>query len=249
MGCGASASTPKPDQKVDDAQESTSWAVKCNQEHPGKSSTSSLKGPVGTTPVNAQQNQNVVLVDADDDDEIEIIQEQAPKQQPRSNSNREDQHNLQMQMLAAANGQEPPEAAEEPRAQQPQQPPAKPLSKEQQAEAAYLAERRKQFDNKRYERANDDGGYPQAGYNTNVKTNSDVRPSTDMILGLNVSQQPRNSNHEMNAFLPGGILDDVDDYRPEPMSKKKIKSHDDIESTGFDADDEALMKEILEDFD
>jgi len=51
---------------------------------------------------------------------------------------------------AAANGQEPPEAAEEPRRPD-LGPEPKPLPKQQQEQAAKLAEKRKQFDNNRYQ--------------------------------------------------------------------------------------------------
>mmetsp|Transcript_85436 Transcript_85436/g.133527 ORF Transcript_85436/g.133527 Transcript_85436/m.133527 type:complete len:244 (-) Transcript_85436:89-820(-) len=242
MGCGASAHPPKLEDKVDDSQPAdTSWAVKCQE--PREGSSSSVK-VAAASPVRTQQQQTVVLVDADDDDEIEIIYEQAPKQASRAATQKDEQ------MLVAANGQEPPEAAEEPKVQTQ---PVKPLSKEQQAEAAKLAERRKLFDNKRYHNepkptSEDNQGYPQQGYrSSNVASTVDLRPSTDIIMGLNISQQRPPQQESM--FLPGGILDEVEDFRPAPLAKKKIKSHDDVESTGFDADDEALMKEILEDFD
>merc|ERR1711957_570017 len=105
------------------------------------------------------------------------------------------------QMLVAANGQEGPEAFEEPKLQVL---PAKPLSKEQQAEAAKLAERRKLFDNKRYQNerppANENNqagpppGFSRTNMNTmmkmnsNINTNTDTRPATDMMLGLSFTQ-------------------------------------------------------------
>merc|ERR1719210_1498285 len=76
----------------------------------------------------SQDQQNVQLVDADTESGIEIIYEGKPKN-------------------SAANGQEAPEVSE-----MEFKPRAKPvLSKQQQEEAAKLAEQRKRFDNQRYQ--------------------------------------------------------------------------------------------------
>lgn len=210
------------------------------------------------------------LIDADDD-EIEIIYEAAPKKQPERFEPQ--LHNPQLHMRTAANGQEPPEANETPQAKLSMNKPkteSKPLSKQQQEEADKLAQRRRNFDNQKYQQkqpgqnwcACDVGPFgevpgavhqeEEAAPRTMYTNKSQKQlPTTDMILGLNQADTRSRDQPQLNAFLPGGILDDIEDFRPVPQVSKKTqrKTHDDVESAGFDADDEKLMKEILEDFD
>jgi hypothetical protein len=141
------------------------------------------------------------------------------------------------------------------------------FSKTQQEEAAKLAERRKTFDNQRYHRegsatmrANQGGGY-QVPYSSTASTAAPISPSRsfttpspDLVMGLNRASQKSQGNlgkQEAQSF-PGCIDEDAEPFQSpvQQMSgKKKQVQHDDVESTGFDAADEKLMKEILEDFD
>jgi len=256
MGCGASAQChvpPKEETAEDSANPADgTWATKTNPDNVGAVGsdvqlfTPSAKGvpPKGVSTLAAsKKDQNMMVLDAEENDEIEIIYE-APSRQP-----------------AAANGQEPPEAAE-PDVRQPE---PKPLSRQQQEEAAKLAERRKRFDNQRYQREQRAGHTP-AGYPTDVipfdvigsvppgpirPELASSKPVTDMMLGLNVTEVANKESRDLHgvAFLPGGIFDDDDDFKMAPQTKSRQQQHDDVKSSGFDDDDEKLMKEILENFD
>jgi hypothetical protein len=253
MGCGAVKQIPPdPETVVSDPPPHQSWATKRSPLGKSDNSDNSLVEPATT--VITKPDTSCVLQDADDDDEIEIICEAVPKY--RNNAAKAQEHYEHYKPAANifANGQEPPEAAE-PIGLQPK---PEPLSKQQQEEAAKLAERRRLFDNKRYENAQKSPSDAVTSVTSvrqvPIATNPSVNPTTDMIFGLNLSAN-RYSHNEVtqqeNTFLPGGILDDFEEARPivhTGNKKKKIKTHDDVESTGFDADDEALMKEILEDF-
>jgi hypothetical protein len=207
-----------------------------------------------------------MLLDAEeeDNDEIEIIYESPANRQAA-------------RQPSAANGQEPPEFHEpEPVKEEP-----KPLSKQQQEEAAKLAERRKRFDNQRYQQPVPQGQYtqpPLAEQRSPLAQRSELpvelqgsafkngypgptdradlgnswknnKPSTDMMLGLNKSEVVREEPLDQYCGLPGGIFDDFDD-QPAPKAKMHHRhQHDDVKSSGFDDDDEKLMKEILENFD
>lgn len=211
--------------------------------------------------VGQKQDNSMSLLDADDD-EIEIIYESAPKKQPERFG-----FEPQLQMRTAANGQEPPEANEIPQLNSPmnkQKTETKPLSKQQQEEAAKLAQRRRTFDNQKYQQRQSNmscevvpfdevpGAVHQEDAPRSLYTSkAQHSPTTDMILGLNQADTRNRDQPQLNTFLPGGILDDIEDFRPVPQVNKvkQRKTHDDISSAGFDADDEKLMAEILEDFD
>jgi len=126
------------------------------------------------------------------------------------------------------------------------------LSKSQQEEATKNAERRKAFDKERYQAAPPKN---VAAATSSAPINSTTSPSTGMVMGLN--QAPTNAFSHDDPFdtsfldLPGGILDDAEFFQASAQftTAKKKQTHDDIESTGFDEDDEKLMREILQDFD
>jgi len=244
---------------VQDSQQSAgplaegSWATKTNVAvDAGPSYThgsSSLPGRHG----------EALVLDADEDsDEIEIIQEAAPKRSFETGLRR----------TAAANGQEAPQVDTPAR---PSPVPAKPLSKQQMEEAAKLAERRKRFDNQRYQREQHEqreaAGHPVAAQQNikqfhtpndtpsfgsqspQRKMNSSPAPMPDMTLGLSLTGAGSRDLGMQGGFLPGGVPGGIVDEGERVQAfvgKKTRKNHDDVESTGFDADDERLMKEILE---
>jgi hypothetical protein len=67
-----------------------------------------------------------------------------------------------------------------------------------------------------------------------------------MILGLNQGQGGGYQNSQPDAFagLPGGIFDDMEPLNRVPAKSTKMNRHD-----SFDAEEEQLMREILEDHD
>jgi len=257
MGCGSSVQrgvtepTPEEESVSNPPPVTDNWATK--RTDPLPNSGDNLSSPQNDV-VSLKQDNSISLVDADDD-EIEIIYESAPKRH--------------QDRFCAANGQEPPEASETPQAASPmnkQRAESKPLSKQQQEEAAKLAERRRTFDNQKYQQRQSSqsiscevvpfGEVPGAVHQETVPrtmnmTKAQRVPTTDMIIGLNQAETRNRDQPQLNTFLPGGILDDIEDFRPAPQvnKKKQRKTHDDVESAGFDADDEKLMTEILEDFD
>mmetsp|Transcript_14166 Transcript_14166/g.24978 ORF Transcript_14166/g.24978 Transcript_14166/m.24978 type:complete len:238 (+) Transcript_14166:141-854(+) len=235
MGCGASVQhAPKEEKKVEEPEEVT-WATKTAAS--ADVSDPEGYGHAGKGGLHSKHEQNCVLLDAEDNDEIEIIYEVQPKRQNHLRP-------------AAANGQEAPEAAELDALPSSMQP--KPLSKQQQEEAAKLAERRKRFDNQRYQREQSSSeNSPPGANNPGPMFNS--KPTTDMILGLNLTDIGSKDQDPHGGFLPGGILDDAEEFQStavrKDVGKKNKHTHDDIKSSGFDADDERLMKEILENCD
>lgn len=207
---------------------------------------------------------------SEDEDEIEIIYETAPKK--ISPKNKEDPYAEQARQIDnAANGQEPPDAYEpesrpkrafEAFGDKPAEQ-AEPLSKAQQEEAAKLAERRQKFDNQRYQR--DSAAAPNASVERSnnpllkevgkdvgrtsppLKMNKPITatPTTDMVLGLNQNSNNR-SSQPVDAFcgLPGGIMDDMETI---PVaSSAPPKKNNNHNKHGFDADEEQLMAEILD---
>lgn len=241
MGCGASVQQT-PNEGVQQAVEPEvdTWATKTA----ASADVADAHGATGTAGkgghLQLKHEQNCVLTDADDNDEIEIIYEAQPKRQNQIRP-------------AAANGQEAPDATEMDTISMVNQP--KPLSKQQQEEAAKLAERRKRFDNQRYQREQGKGDAPSEisplSPNPGPIYNQNSKPTTDMILGLNLSELGSKDQDPGGSFLSGGILDEQEDFlSPAQMNVNKHKHmHDDIKSTGFDADDERLMKEILDNCD
>jgi len=123
---------------------------------------------------------------------------------------------------------------------------AEPLSKSQQEEAAKLAERRKKFDNQRYH----GGGAPlQSSERNQASAQGSTMP--DMMFGLNQAHVKNEQSQQHSCFmdLPGGILDDLEQVPHANANSKKVNSHDDVESTGIDAEDEKLMAELMEELD
>lgn len=262
MGCGASAGSPPKattaEATVSDPPVAATWATKKEAPH-----GVDLVTNTGNSRQNLAKNgqgETVILLDAEDDDEIEIIYESAGKGKQQSQRNQEPQ----MLMRNQANGQEPPDAemdmdsGRQHHHHHQQQKKADPLPPQQQSEAAKLAEMRKKFDNQRYSREQSAAGV--AAFNDTpavVKQppaqarKNDAKPTTDMIMGLNTAQAATKVQQQEQTFMPGAIFDEpTPGHVPAPTSaKKKRQTHDDVESTGFDADDEKMMAEILQDFD
>lgn len=211
---------------------------------PASASTS----PSGA-PSSPQKSDKNMLSDADDDDP-EVIVETAPKQIRKE----------EPPQIAAANAQEAPDAKaiedasrkkeqdeEEARQKKEEEELRRKekaiLSKQQQEEASKNAERRKAFEEKQKKQA-------QRNQVPITTVDNAALPSTDMVMGLNQGAAPAfMSPDDPFLDLPGGILDDLQTF-PAPAqcipSNKKKHTHDDVESTGFDDDDERLMQEILD---
>jgi len=276
MGCsafkgGAPQQRREEEEVSDPPVVATTWATKTADAIPAAGSTSPTKVDQSSSQKKKGRS-DMVLSDADDDDEIEIIYETNPKQQTQQ------QRPQGAQVIpAAANAQEAPEfEADEFDSRQkkleknswmeqkpePKQEPL-PMTKSQQEAAAKLAESRKKFDNQRYQR--EQSASEAIPFNAPpAQISKEPSPAqgdkkifhtpmaSDMVFGLNQAQSSSTyatsqaANYEM---IPGGIIDDYEPIQHVPISNKKKVGHDDVESTGFDIDDEKLMAEILEDFD
>mmetsp|Transcript_32017 Transcript_32017/g.73106 ORF Transcript_32017/g.73106 Transcript_32017/m.73106 type:complete len:270 (+) Transcript_32017:79-888(+) len=181
-----------------------------------------------------------VLQDAEDDDEIEIVYEELHDVRRASPT----------QMLrSAANGQEAPEISEERYSpMQPAAQPPTPLSRVQKEEAARLAESRKKFENQRLAAMQNDPEQPSSP----SRSVPEHAPNADMVLGLNRDVHRENRANEIQiagaGFLPGGVCDDELEAMMLPPSKTKRSAQDVVKEPGFDAADELLMKEILDNF-
>lgn len=257
MGCGAGAhAAPPPPEKEESIEEGTSWATKTgpsgNLGGPSSNGlplfTASANG--GSSLASSKHDHNVILLDADDDDdEIEIIYESPSKQQA-------------LRHASAANGQEPPEAIE--MLLEVHKPEPKPLSKQQQDEAALLADRRKRFDNQRYQgeqrqqqqqqqRSAEPAPHfsptsPKYIQAPHFRGGYPAEPTTDMnqMMGLNIGAAANNDKEFVSECLPGGIIDDEDDFQrgPQVKSRQQHAGKQNRHDEGFDDDDEKLMMEI-----
>lgn len=223
---------------------------------PAAASAPAQKSPNASPKATAQKKDaNLVMQDADDEDDIEIIYETNPKQheqkQPHASYERLNQLMQQeSQICDAANGQEPPEAVEADSRLKKAEKPQEPLSKSQQEEAAKLAERRKKFDNQRYH--TDITPYQHNEMMQGPTSDNGMRKpvstaAPDMVFGLNQAQVKDPQSQPSNCFmdLPGGILDDLEPVHM-ASGKKKLQTHDDLEMTDLDADDERLMAELMD---
>jgi len=269
MGCGASVpggaarSADAKDAKAGEAGGSATpevadtWATRTDVVvetgrpplHDTRQGSSTLPGRHG----------EALLLDAYDDDdvdEIEIIQEASPLH--RRDLGLGGRGYPSGSRADMANGQEAPQADYK-------AVPAEPLSKQQMEEAAKLAERRKRFDNQRYQKEQRDAqGSPDVnpfGVPTLVSQSTpsaanthaiSAAPPTDAMLGFSLTEVDARDVGLQGGFLyeslPGGI-DEGESMKAIQVGKKRRKNHDDVESTGFDADDERLMMEILENCD
>lgn len=128
----------------------------------------------------------------------------------------------------------------------------KPLPKQQAEEAAKLAETRKRFDNQRYSKPNaatpSRSAAPAAAATPPAVSVADNVCAVPLSLTNSVPTPSKDSGKNLGAFLPGGVLDDLElnDF----AGANDDDGPDDKKSDGgFDEADEALMKEILEDCD
>lgn len=278
MGCGANRGQKAQEVEISvtkPVEESGTWATKTSapstKEVPSSSTEVEAFGaPKGDSSASSKKEQSaVILCDADEDDEgVEIIYEARPNLQAQ-------------QQLAEANGQEPPEFDEEPRrGAEP-----KPLPKQQQEEAAKLAETRKRFEAKRAatneqlteQRTSKGGAFQEImampGF---IDTGSEAfdRPieiadatkgppargeriasfpkskSPDFLLGLNVTEITTEEIADPFRCVPGSMFDELENFQ-QPMDdlKNRDNQHDEVKSTGFDDEDEMMMKEIMDNFD
>jgi len=255
MGCGGSVrkeEAPVKETPVGStaAAENLTWATKTNDGRQGPSPTAAsgtVVDPAFKGGAVVNDHRNMIVQDADDDYDVEIIDEgKTARPSPRG--------------LAAANGQEAPEAVEAEDAKKlaaEKLAAETALSKRQQEEAAKLAEQRKRFNNQRYQApvaiatttsttttttATTESGSPAhfsgPGHNQSPLQNSAHEPlRTDMVMGLNLSTVPKQQDLIQDC-LPGGIMGDTP--RAELMPSKVNNKHQ------FDDEDEMLMKEILD---
>lgn len=140
---------------------------------------------------------------------------------------------------------------------------SKPLSKQQMEEAAKLAERRKHFDNQRYQREQQDAKRMlQSGplslhapaCQSDLRRSGDgaapqVAAAADVTAGLSLTESgardlPRLGLHE-GALLPGGIVEESEKIHV-GTGRQVQNNHDDEHPVGFDDDDERMMVEILQ---
>jgi len=142
--------------------------------------------------------------------------------------------------------------------------PKQTISKQQQEEAARLAETRKKFDNQRYKNP----AISETGAGGIELCNADPSPAakyswdSSQASGAVASQAPALQHHpavdnlalyttplplEQGTSLPGGILEDELLALQGPLEQETANQSEGVR--GFDADDEALMREILEELD
>lgn len=262
MGCGGgkSAAVDAPTKEaVENVQpeEEQVWATKteaAKRPQPQTSVQALNSGPQASNKGNAWSVE-------DADDEIEIVDE-GNKQQPRDKANMVSKiGGDQFEASNVANAQEAPQsemlldidgsgggAA------------AKPLPKQQAEEAAKLAEQRKRFDNQRYQNSTLSPVRAAPTPTASVPRGANPAPTSDVAavpLSLTNHVSTPNKESKLGAFLPGGVLDDLEEFDlagPEQDIKLMDDDFNDVagagkQSNGFDEADEALMKEILEDFD
>lgn len=257
MGCGGSSTkvvepqeteTTKPQEVVD-----STWATKTDvAKRPSSKEHAGLE--------HSGQGSNVkafVLEDADD--EIEIVDEgRAPRdQQPKTWTKG------QRDLPSAANAQEAPQLVDNSNQMQFSTRPAA-LPSKQAEEAAKLAETRRKFDNQRYSQqynqpatSGTSPAYvpPRMQSSSPSLSTSPNRTGVEPIMSHETAALPisltkaatgpgvGHAHEQLGAFLPGGVLDDLelDDFEQEVVSKAQHE-------IDFNDEDEALMKEILEDF-
>lgn len=258
MGCNKSQ---EPRATEEPTQELT-WATPTTLE-----AGQSPRQPLGTqrpaTPLIQEDadDDEIEIIQEDTDDEIELIQEGIPELAVRGGQGGGYQ-------LAGGghqgNAQEAPQdiwvqgAAREPLSPVP----VRPLPRQQQEEAVKMAERRQRFENQRYQKGWNDctsstgatsslGLIPQDG--PRAAAYADVPHENPMLgLGLNGRGSDRSWDRQpaSHGGIPGGVDDDVEEVLlKDPgmnASKHDAMTRELRRSTDFDDDDEALMREILE---
>lgn len=242
MGCGGSAQKQVTDAEVSSTSkpEEVTWATKSatpakQPNLPAVSSLGTEEHQASSRRANQKKPAPAVWLEDADDDEIEIVHEARVKEKPQ----------------AMGNSQEAPQEAEE---RLPQRPVAQPLPKQQQEEAAKLAEMRKKFENKNNRVAQ---GEPEP----TMQTKGDAALGGPMVGFSLTTAQPQQHKEDpaLEAFLPGGVIDLEDEevfmvaQKANHMTKNR---HDDDRDTrgmgrsgAVDASDEELMDEILQDVD
>eukprot|EP00929_Paragymnodinium_shiwhaense_P050016 TRINITY_DN25208_c0_g1_i1.p1 TRINITY_DN25208_c0_g1~~TRINITY_DN25208_c0_g1_i1.p1 ORF type:complete len:247 (-),score=53.48 TRINITY_DN25208_c0_g1_i1:122-862(-) len=192
-----------------------------------------------TASIGGRRSEDCIVLDAcSEDDEIEIVYEGA--------------HGTHWSKLSAANGQEPPEAAEseisssQPTSHRDQVVDKAALLRKKQAEeaaskeAAKLAEQRKRFEAQRQILKREE---TRSG---SVSPASPLRLRPDLVMSLNTADsraQDEPFAGQDNCLIGGVFESPRDQPRKEGGKRKKQNQH------RFDDDDELLMKEILDDYD
>lgn len=139
--------------------------------------------------------------------------------------------------------------------------PTQQLTKQQQEEAAKLAETRRRFDNQRYHQATQQtatvlpmfaGVVPASGpVWTDTKGPNIIGVSpTAARLGRDMEpelQEALTPDWRLGAYLPAGLLE-IEELDVAAAAHPQIEPAAKL-AASFDADDEALMREILEDWD
>lgn len=121
------------------------------------------------------------------------------------------------------------------------------LSKQQQEEAAKMAEHRKRFDNQRYQRGQSGSGDtgPGAAPVPAISLGNQETKAPHEIMGVNASAALTPRQASLEECLPGGILDDL----PGEQGEQTVAPPRAHRNNHFDDDDEMLMKEILDSID
>lgn len=265
MGCGASTKSEPPkdikDIKTAEAEPEGTWATKTSGSNKQVVSdqveafTAPKSGEINSK---SQSGMAVTVLDAEDEDGVEVICESPSKFQASP-------------APSAANGQEPPEAAEPAVAK----PVPAPLTEQQQREAARLAEARKRFDGQKYQSqqnrgdllqaqalpfdVNGSGAMPVAtviGYSpdsrridavgTVIKGSSPLsferdQPSPTEMM-LGLTETSTKKTDDLDYGLPpGSIFDELENLTSVPEVKVKKNQHDEPNPTKPGMDDDDEM--------
>lgn len=235
MGCGASGgsgtkASPEATKKADSEAQDTTWAsARTNVEkfstpdaERGDEGTAASPSEKGGSHSAVSKHEPVLVSDADNDSDVEILVEANPRA-----------------VASAANGQEAPEAVEVMSdTEKAREKPKPALSKQQEEEAAKLAEQRKRFDNQKYHQ--NAAGQRQFSQSTSGTTGTKASIG-DLFRDLSPDAEDT-EDPLLYECLPGGISDDGDSIRKERPPQKMPRNHHEA----FDDADELLMKEILD---
>ncbi|CAE7227004.1 elavl2 [Symbiodinium natans] len=257
MGCGTSVQQEdiKPvTESEEKLEEPGTWASKPSQvDRPAVSTAAArdreaAKDPgaasdeaaTGSGSLHKPVEHSVVVMDPDDGDDVEVIYEgkgtSSARDVPETPSiaaegEAEDgQADVDLALAMVAGDDDPKPVL------------SKQLSKQQQEEAAKMAEHRKRFDNQRYQRGQSGSGEtgPGAAPVPAISPQKESKAAHE-IMGVNSSAlTPRKAGLE--ECLPGGILEDDLPGQTTVPTRTHRNNH-------FDDDDEMLMKEILDSID
>eukprot|EP00439_Symbiodinium_sp_Y106_P049676 s4655_g6.t1 len=246
MGCGTS--TPQDIKPVaqpeEKEEEPETWASKPSQadrprpavstaaaKDPG-GNASTVEAATGSGSLHKPVEHSVMVMDPDDD--VEVIYE------GKGTSTARDV--LETREMEAEDGQTDIDLALDAITAEDEPKPV--LSKQQQEEAAKMAEHRKRFDNQRYQRGQSGSGDtgPGAAPVPAISLGNQETKAPHEIMGVNASAALTPRQASLEECLPGGILDDL----PGEQTVAPPRAH---RNNHFDDDDEMLMKDILDSID